>query len=514
MKQERSTHLQRVCWLLALVSASGLLAACGRQNQKPAKAQEIGGNGGVPVTVATAVQRDIAREITVTGSLVPLNDVLVGPRAGGKISAVHVREGDAVSAGQIVAVMELTDYQAQLETARANLNAALTRQAQAQALAEQARNQLAQAELNLDVTDKSTAAALSIARSTLAQAQETLSVVRQGARPQEREQAEQQVRAARANVEKLRSDLKRMQELYKDQAISTSQLEQVQAAYDAAEANYRAAQEALSLIKEGARKEDIRKAELAVEQAQEALRKAEADRRLVELRKNDVANARAAVRSADEGVRAATEGTRQARAALTMAQNALSNAYVRSPVSGYVAARMAEPGQTIGGGTPIVRIVAPGSVYFQASVSESAYADLAVGQPVRVTVDALPGKVYRGRITRIFPVASAAARSFTVRIDFQGDGDLRPQMFARGEISVGVHRNATLVPKDAVLFGENNGDSRVFVVEAGDKASERRVRVGFANPEHVEIVEGVKPGERVVVAGQNNLRDGARVTVR
>jgi len=461
--------------------------------------------------------------VEVTGSLVPLKDVMVGARLAGKVHSVHVREGDPVAVGQIVAVMDTADFQSQVDAAKANVTAGQTRQRQAEALAEQARNQLAQAEMNLDLTDKSTAAALSAAKAALGVAEASLAVVRNGARPQEREQAEQQVRAAKANVEKLKADLARMQELLNDQAISPSQFDQTRAAHEAAEASYRSALEARSLIREGARAEDVRRAELALQQAQDGLSKAQADRALVEVRRTDVANARVAAASARAGVEAAVQATRQARASLALAENALTNAYVRSPVSGYVATRIAEPGQQVGGGAALVRIVAPGSVYFQASVPESQYADVGVGQPVDVTVDALSGESFRGRVSRVFPVASAATRSFTLRVDFQGDGRLRPQMFARGRIVVGTHSRATVVPKDAVIFRRGDGatthadagsEAVVFVIGPGDKAAERRVTVGYSDPTYVEILSGVRPGERVVTAGNNALQDGDPVSVR
>jgi RND family efflux transporter MFP subunit len=377
--------------------------------------------------------------------------------------------------------------------------------------------------MNLDLTDRSTAAALSASKAALGVAEASLAVVKSGARPQEREQAEQQVRAAKANVDKLKADLARMQELLNDQAISPSQFDQAKAAHEAAEASYRSALEARSLIMEGARAEDVRRAELAVQQARDGLAKAQADRALVEVRRTDVANAKVAASSAREGVEAAVQATRQARASLALAENALTNAYVRSPVSGYLATRIAEPGQQVGSGAALLRIVAPGSVYFQASVPESQYAEVGIGQPVDVTVDALPGESFRGSVSRVFPVASAATRSFTLRVDFQGDGRLRPQMFARGRIVVGTHPGATVVPKDAVIFRRGDGavsqgaagsEAVVFVVGPGDRAVERRVTVGYSDPTHVEILSGVRPGERVVTAGNNALQDGDPVNVR
>jgi RND family efflux transporter MFP subunit len=497
---------------LAIAVAVAALAGCGAPKAAP-KAPDAGAPAGQAVTVASATTGSISESLDVTGRLVALQDVTVGARMAGKVESVNVREGDRIQMGQIVAVMDLADFRAQTDSAKAHLESSLTQQKQVEGLAEQAANQLRQAETNLDLTDRGTQAGLEVARAALASAQQSLAVVRQGARTQERQQAEQQVRAARANLTKAASDLKRMEELAADQAVSASQLDQARAAHEASEAAYRTASEALSLIQEGARKEDVRRAELAVDQAKEGLKKAEADREMVAVRKADVANARVALRSAQSGVEAAVMSVRQARAAVALAANNLGGAHVRSPIAGYVAARLAEPGQQVGSGAPMLRIVAPGSVYFEASLSETQYAEVRLGQAVTITVDAVPGLKLQGRVTRILPVASAAARSFTVRVDFGGDPRLRPEMFARGVIVLGTRPQATLVDKDAVLFGAEDDGGVLFVVGASSKAEQRKVKIGYTDTLRVEVLSGVSPGDRVIVAGQNALQDGDAVSV-
>ena len=158
----------------------------------------------------------------------------------------------------------------------------------------------------------------------------------------------------------------------------------------------------------------------------------------------------------------------------------------------------------------MLRIVDPSSVYFQAVLSESQYGAVKIGQPVDVSIDALPETATRpiaGRVSRLLPVASSA-RSFSVRIDLPIDNRMRPQMFARGRVLADVHRNTTLVPKDAVLFEPGTGKARVFVAK-NNKAEEREVRVGLTNPKLVEITNGaVTPNDKVIVAGQISLQDG------
>jgi RND family efflux transporter MFP subunit len=482
---------------------------------------------GAVVTVEPVKRGPISKTVDVTGSLVALQDVVVGTKLAGRLAAVYLHEGDPVSAGQTVAVMDSTDTQAQLQSAQANLQAAITREQQARATLMQARsgltqakNALANARTTLQWTEKTTANAVSTARSGVDTAKERLSVVKQGAREQERRQAEEQVRSAKANYEKARSDLKRYQALFREQAISQSQLDEKEAVAEATQAAYNSAQQALSLVREGARPEDIRQAEIAVQTAQVALDRAQADRDQVVMRRQDVENmkagiatAEANVKSAEAGIRSAQAGVSQAQAAVRIAQDALSNTYVKSPISGYVAERRAEPGQQLGGGGAVMRVVNPSSVYFQAVLSESQFSQVRLGQTASVTVDALPGVKLTGRVTRVLPVASSA-RSFNIRIDIPSDRRMRPQMFARGSVLIDTHQDATLVPKDAVIFDPANNRTRIFVAQGGTKAVERSVRTGYSNPEFVEIISGVNSGEKVITAGQTTLQNGDAIRVQ
>lgn len=497
------------------------LAGCGSKPSDPGKGAGKAGASedaaAVMVNVRPAARGDIARTIDVTGSLVALNDVTVGAKSSGKVVAVYPREGEQVAAGQIVAQMDTIDIRAQLGAQEAGARAAVTRLDQAKAQLQQAKTSLLNSETQLTWTQKTTDSAVKTAEAALQTAQDRLSVVQKGAREQERRQAEENVRAAKANNDKARADLKRMQALFREQAVSQSQLDQAEATSDAADAQYRSATEALSLIKEGARPEDINTAKLAVLQAQQGLDRANADRAQIAIKQADVQNSKENVRVAESGVRAAEAAVKQANEAVKIARQALIDASIRAPISGYVASRTAEPGQQVAGGGmgsgSILRIVAPKSVYFQASVSETQVAEVGVGQSVQVTVDALPGRTFNGSVTRILPVASSAARSFTLRVDFPTDAALRPQMFARGRILLDTHRGTVLVSKDAVIFDPARGKSRAFVMLATKKAQEREVKVGYTDPTQIEILAGIKPGESVVVQGQSNLQDGDTVRV-
>ncbi len=545
--------------IAALFALSVMLITAAGCGKKPETAEAGGGSGAAgaggggaratvssasAVTAAPVTTGNITKSADVTGSLVALQDVTVGTKAAGRIAEVRVHEGDPVTAGQVVAMMDTADLNAQRLSAEANVQAAITREQQAQQLYVQSQNALTQsqnalkqaqnsvtnAQTTVEWTKRTTQSSVDTAQAGLQSAQENLSIVKQGARQQERKQAEEAVTGARANYDKARSDLKRYQSLFRDQAVSQSQLDQAQATFDSAQAQYNSVQAALSLIREGARPEDIRRADLMVQQARETLTKAQADRENVNLREQDVRTAKVSVetakaniRSAQAGVSSAKSGiaaskaaTAQARASVDVAVQNLAYATVTTPISGYVAERRAEPGSQLGSGGAVLRIVNPSTVYLQASLPESQYSEVKVGLSVAVTVDALPDTTKRplsGRVTRVLPVASSA-RNFTVRIDLPGDKRMRPQMFARGNILIDTHRGATLVPKDAVLFDPTNNHTRVFVAGPDNKAEERAVKVGYTNPQQAEILNGVSTNEKVITAGQAGLQNGDSVKVQ
>jgi HlyD family secretion protein len=501
-KNQFGRHLLTLAALSAVLGGLGVVG-CGRkpeqaEDQQKAAAAKVAAIA-TQVSVVTAQQEAISETNDVTGTLNAENDVLVSTKLGGRITGVFFREGDRVTQGQIIAQQDTADAQAQLDQQRANLASARTRLAQAEVAY---RN----AQTTLNWTGDQTASAVKSAQAALKVAQEQLAVLKSGARPQERQQAEENVAAAKADQVKARADLKRYQELYRQQAISAQQLDQAQAIADSADARYNSAVQASSLVKEGARTEDIRRAEAQVEQARQGVVTARSNREQVTLRRADVENARAGIDSAKAGVK-------QAEAAVRLAEQALADLTIRSPMTGVVAERKAEPGvQASATRSDVMRIIALDSIYFDAQLSETQYARIRQNQTVAVTVDAFPGRTFQGRVSKIFPVASATARSFTVRISITNDGNmLRPSMFARGQITLQTNPNAIVVPREVVL-DQKGSEGKVFVVENG-QAKSRNVKLGISTIRTVEITEGVKAGEQVVSTGQAQLTDGDKVEV-
>ena len=128
---------------------------------------------------------------------------------------------------------------------------------------------------------------------------------------------------------------------------------------------------------------------------------------------------------------------------------------------------------------------------------------------VDLTLDAIPGREFKGKIYAINPQVDVNGRALQVRALIENkDLLLRPGLFARILIKGAVVRDVVVVPESAII--PRSGDSFVFRV-AGGKAQEVRVKLGQRADAGVEITDGIAVGDTVVTAGQHKLRDGAAV---
>lgn len=301
-----------------------------------------------------------------------------------------------------------------------------------------------------------------------------LAALRAGSRPQELRQAEQSVRQAKASLDNATLNYNRMRDLAAEGALAQQQMDAAQLQLDLARAQYETALQQLDLVKEGARKEDVV--------------------------------------AAEEQVRQAEAAEAQARAALQMAKLNLEYTVVRSPISGVVAKRYVEPGEAISMSNPVVATVIDNSrVYVRGNVSEASIREVRPGQPAMVTVDAYPGRKFTGQVVEVLPSADVKSRMFSVKIRIPNPyGELKEGMFARARIAVERRQGVTLIPRRAVL---DRGESQVAFVVNNDAAHERELDLGAVQRDLVEVRQGVRLGERVVVEGQHGLSDGAHVAV-
>ncbi len=458
-----------------------LLSAC--RGGAPAPRATASETTAVTVAVAPIKTGNLSEEVEVTGDLVSYADTLVATKIGGKIVEVRVREGDRVRKGQVIAVQDQSDLRIQLQ--------------QAQAAVRSAEANLKQAEVAARTQPAQVDAQIQTARAALLAAQARLRALQAGARPQERQQAEQAVAAARANYELAKANFERAQRLYEQGAIPKQQYEAQKTAYESAQAQLRQAEEALSLIRAGPRREDIEAAEQAVKQAEEAYRQALLGKSQIELRQQQVVAARAALA--------------QARANYAYLKQQLADTVIRAPFDGWVAQRLVDLGAMTGQGTPVARIVDLQRLYFEASLPETLLREVRVGMPVLVRVDAFPERSFIGKVEAIYPAVADNARNLRIRVALTNPADLplKTGLFARGKIRLRTYRDVPLLPKRALI--EKGDATRIFVAQNG-VAKARLVRVRASNTE-VVYAEGVRAGEQVVIRGQDLLSDGQPVRI-
>ncbi|RZI43289.1 efflux RND transporter periplasmic adaptor subunit [Herbaspirillum sp. HC18] len=199
-------------------------------------------------------------------------------------------------------------------------------------------------------------------------------------------------------------------------------------------------------------------------------------------------------------------------AKLALAEARLSKLEIRAPFSGIVGIRNVSVGDYVKDGTDLINLEDISSVKVDFRVPER-YVDLVQkGQTLEVTVDALPGKPFRAKVDAIDPQVDSSGRSALLRgrID-NGQGKLKPGMFARVRLILAERDNALVVPEEAIVPMGN----KITVWKIVDnKAVRAEVKPGLRRAAQVEIVQGLQAGDMVVTAGQIRLsKDGAPVRI-
>jgi membrane fusion protein (multidrug efflux system) len=199
------------------------------------------------------------------------------------------------------------------------------------------------------------------------------------------------------------------------------------------------------------------------------------------------------------------------RAAYDRARLELSYTEIRAPIAGVVSARNIKLGNTINANDPTFTVTDLDPLVAYVHVPEKEFRKLAPGQPAEVMVDALGGTRFTGTIAFISPTVDPQTGTFRAKLEVpDASRRLKPGMFARVNIVYERRENALQVPRNSIL--DSDGSQSVFVV-SGNKAEQRRIKPGLVNGGWVEVTEGLKGDERIVVVGQGGLKSGTLVKV-
>jgi multidrug efflux pump subunit AcrA (membrane-fusion protein) len=374
----------------------------------------------IPVETVSLHFGSIDRRLHLTGTIISEATVDVLSKISGILEKIQVEQGDRVKVNQVVAMVEREEKEAQQQEAQA---------------------------------------ALDILRARWAQ-------METGALPEEITQSEQFVRQTKASWESSLDNYIRLKNLKERDFVSQQRLDEAMLQVTIREAEYRSAEEKLTLLKKGARQEDR-------------------DALLAQIR--------------------------QAEASLRLARIHLKNTTIRAPISGIISKRFLDQGSFVSTTTPIVRIVAMDVVKILVQVVESELAQLCVGATAEIYVDAYPKQFFQGKVSCISPTIDPESRMADIEINVDNkEHRLKPGMFARVNLIVQRRNSVLLLSKDSLI--REHGNTRVFVHENG-RALLREVSLGLEGEKYVEIVRGLQEGEEAIVAGQYELEDKMPVRV-
>ncbi len=197
-----------------------------------------------------------------------------------------------------------------------------------------------------------------------------------------------------------------------------------------------------------------------------------------------------------------------AKAALGATEVRLGNTRVLAPDDGVISARTATVGAVVGAGQELFRLVRQGRLEWRGEVTPSEVDRVKVGQVVRVT--AATGREVEGKVRAIAPAANPQTRNILVFVDLPRHAELKAGTFARGAFDLGQAEALTVASASVVV---RDGHPYVFVIDAQGQAEQRKVQTGRRVGERVEIVDGLRSGERVAVQGAGFLNQGDVVKV-
>src|SRR5574337_559980 len=364
----------------------------------------------IAITASPVEARDLERRVEAVGTLEADEEVMVYAQVSGQVDRIMVDLGDRVKVGQSLLQINQADFVLQAQ--------------KADAILQQTRTRLGA--LN--------------GRDILPEDQQPI------------------VRQARANYDDAALWYERMQNLYKEGAVSRNDVDTAKAKRDAL---------------------------------------------------------KAALDSALDQVRALRDQLREQQAALDLARRNLGYTVIRAPLDGSVKERDVSIGQYIAGGsmqnTKLLTLVRDDPLKLKASVPERFQGQVRPGQEVKVQVEAYAGREFSGIVKRVGPAVFTDTRTFPIEAKMPNhEGLLKPGSFGKARLQIRVDRGIPFVPEEAVYYFV--GITKAFVVKDGI-VEERQITVGERQDGLVEIVDGLKPGEQVATSRLSQLFGGAPVQV-
>ena len=198
----------------------------------------------------------------------------------------------------------------------------------------------------------------------------------------------------------------------------------------------------------------------------------------------------------------------------TSYENLLENSILTSPIDGVITARNYDVGDMYAMSAPLFTVEQIKPVKLLVAVSESDYSKIKKGDDAVITADAVPGKTFYGKVTRLYPTVDPATRTVTVEVQVANNyNTLRPGMFTRVKLNFGTNKSV-VIPDVAVVKQQGSGERFVYVLNSDGTVNYQPVVLGRRLGAEYEVLEGIQDGAKVVTGGQLRLKDGIKVVVK
>jgi HlyD family secretion protein len=425
--------------------------------------------------VYTVASGDIAATVSSTGSVEPAAEANLAFRGAGVVDVVYPQVGDRVEAGDILARLETEELQLALDQAQINKKLAEIRLAQAQKEPE-----------SIDIA--AAEAAVESARANAEAARASYQDLLNGPTTSQREAAEANEKRAKVMLDAAQRAYNEIAHMPQAAMLPQAvQLEQATIDYEVAKANVKnTLAPATSGQKTGALAQ-IAAAESAIVQAEAALERLKRG-----ASSEDIDVLKAQVDQADIAVR--------------QAQLALANTELVAPISGVISAINIRANEIPTPGLPAITLTDTSDFHVELNVDEIDIAQLTLGQPVVITVDALDDATLTGIVSKIDPVAGSGGFTpnnaivtyrVTIAID-PTDASLRPGLTAAVSITTDEARDVVVLPNRVIRLDQQTGQPYVEVIEDGIPRR-RDIVIGLRNEQFSEIVSGLEVGEQLAV---------------
>jgi len=302
------------------------------------------------------------------------------------------------------------------------------------------------------------------AEAALEVAQAKLADLKAGTRPEEIAKAEQNARELDESALFARADMDRIAKLVESGSLPGEELEKAKVKHVGAQAKLSAAKRQLEMLEAG-----FTKTTIAVQEA----------------------------------------SVKESAARLELAKARLAECVISAPFSGTITRVYIRKGDMAAMKMPLMEMADFASLVVRCAVPETHASQVRVGMAARAQLDAMPGKPHSAEISRVYPSLDPRTRTRTIELTLKEKIELAPGMFGRVSVILESVPDAITIPAQAVIVTPAGG--RVAFAAADGKAAQRKVQTGIEEGGRIQILSGLEPGEKVIISGQEKLKDGAEI---